>query len=123
MTHYEMPKLNGPLADRISELRSYESATERLYVNKVDMFNRGDEVGLFRELNFNAVFYAEVLSGNRMPNLMYMTSFDNIASREAHWKAFMDHPHWKKISGSAEYQHNVSKADIWLLSPATYSEF
>ncbi|MBK9491957.1 MAG: NIPSNAP family protein [Haliscomenobacter sp.] len=47
-------------------------------------------------MGFNAVFYAEVLSGRRMPNLMYMTSFDNIESRDAHWKSFGADPFWKK---------------------------
>ena len=30
-----------------------------------------------------------------MPNLMYMTSFDNMAARDEHWKAFSSDPLWK----------------------------
>ena len=52
------------------------------------MFNEGGEIDLFNKLNFNAVFYGEVLSGSSMPNLMYMTSFENKADRDAHWKSF-----------------------------------
>ena len=59
-----LPKLSGPKADRVYELRSYESATEKLYRNKVKMFNEGGEVVLFDRLQFNAIFYAEVISGS-----------------------------------------------------------
>ncbi len=123
MPKMETPQLDGLRSDRIYELRSYEGPTEKIYKNKVEMFNKGDEVGLFKRLRFNAVFYAEVISGNRMPNLMYMTTFDNMASHDAHWKAFVDDPYWKKLSALPEYQHNVSKINIYLLRPTEYSDY
>jgi len=119
----QQPSLNAPKKERVYELRSYESATEKIFRNKVQMFNEGDEIGLFKRLNFNAVFYGEVLSGCKMPNLMYMTSFENMADREAHWKRFVDDPYWKKLSSLPEYQHNVSHIDITFLQPADYSDF
>jgi hypothetical protein len=119
----ELPALTNPRTERIYELRSYEGATEKIYKNKVQMFNQGDEVGLFRRLGFNAVFYAEVISGRRMPNLMYMTTFADQASHDAHWKAFGEDPYWKKLSAMAEYQHNVSKINIYLLRPTYYSDY
>lgn len=122
MPKMEAPMLTGPVADRIYELRSYEGYTEKIYRNKVKMFNDGDEVGLFKRLGFNAVFYGEVLIGSRMPNLMYMTSFTNRASRDEHWKTFGADPQWKTLSGMAEYQNNVSKINIYLLHPTAYSE-
>ncbi|MCC6413391.1 MAG: NIPSNAP family protein, partial [Saprospiraceae bacterium] len=122
MPHFKQPKLKGDPAQRIYELRSYEASGEKLYKKKVHMFNEGGEIDLFEKLGFNAVFYAEVLSGSRMPNLMYMTSFDNQANRDAHWKSFGADPEWKRMSALPEYQHTVSKADIYLLHPAPYSE-
>lgn len=116
------PKLTAPLNQRIYELRSYESATENLFVNKVHMFNAGDEVGLFNRLDFNAVFYASVIAGSRMPNLMYMTTFNSMAERDKHWAAFSADAYWKELSAKPEYQHNVSKADIIFLQPAAYSD-
>jgi hypothetical protein len=118
-----LPVLNSAKAEHIYELRSYEAPTDALYKNKVHMFNEGDEIGLFKKLGFNAVFYADVLSGCRMPNLMYMTSFENIKERDAHWKAFGDSPEWKRLSSLPEYQHNISKADIILMHAAPYSDF
>ncbi|MBS1531588.1 MAG: NIPSNAP family protein [Bacteroidetes bacterium] len=117
------PKLTAPKPERVYELRSYESPTEALNVNKVKMFNDGGETTLFARLNFNAVFYAEVLSGSHMPNLMYMTTFENKADRDKHWDAFGNDPEWKTLVAKPEYQHNVSKADITFLHPTEYSDF
>jgi len=122
MPKIEKPALAGPVAERIYELRSYEGATEKLYRKKVEMFNKGGEIKLFKRLSFNAVFYGEVLTGNRMPNLMYMTSFDNMDDRNRHWKNFVDDPEWKRLSALPEYQHTVSKLDIILLHPTSYSD-
>ncbi len=119
----QLPMLKSPKKDRVYELRSYESATEKIFANKVHMFNEGDEIGLFKRLNFNASFYASVIAGSKMPNLMYMTSFENMTDRDAHWKSFVDDPHWKRISTMPEYQKNVSHADIIFLRPAEYSDF
>jgi hypothetical protein len=118
----QLPKLAGSRSDNIYELRSYESPSEKLYENKVHMFNEGGEVPLFARLGFNAVFYADVISGSHMPNLMYMTSFNNMAVHDEKWKAFGSDPEWKKLSGLPEYQHNVSKADIILMHATTYSD-
>ncbi|HYJ38995.1 MAG TPA: NIPSNAP family protein [Chitinophagaceae bacterium] len=118
-----LPKLSAAKTDRIYELRSYEGGTEKLFRNKVEMFNQGGEIKLFERLNFNAVFYAEVLSGSRMPNLMYMTSFESREDRDAHWKTFGNDPEWKKLSALPQYQKNVSKIDIMLLTAAEYSDY
>lgn len=116
------PTLKSPVTERVYELRSYEGHTEKIYRNKVDMFNAGDEIGLFKRLGFNAVFYGDVLVGPRMPNLMYMTTFENQADRDAHWKSFRDDPQWKKLSSMPEYQNNVSKNTIYFLRPTAYSD-
>jgi hypothetical protein len=119
----QRPALSGPKEKRVYELRSYESASEKIFQNKVHMFNEGGEIALFKRLNFNAIFYGEVISGPRMPNLMYMTSFDNMESRDARWKTFVDDPEWKTLSGKPEYQHNVSKMNIYFLRPLEFSDY
>jgi len=110
-------------ADRIYELRSYEGPAENLFRQKVKMFNEGGEIKLFKSLDFNAVFYAEVISGSTMPNLMYLTTFADMTAHDAHWNAFRDHPDWKKLSAKSEYQHTVSKSVKLLLYPTDYSDF
>ncbi len=115
-----LPKLGGPKGDRVYELRSYEAATEQLSLNKIEMFN-DYEVAIFSKLNFNAVFYAQVISGSRMPNLMYLTTFNNKADRDQHWKDFG--PAYKKIKDLPQYQNNVSKNITLFLYPTDYSDF
>jgi hypothetical protein len=119
---FGVPDLKNPAGEKIYELRSYEGPTEKIHANKVRMFNAGDEIGLFKKLGFNAVFYAEVISGNHMPNLMYMTSFENMESHDQHWKNFVGDPVWKTLSAMPEYQNNVSHIDIVLMHPTTYSQ-
>ena len=118
-----LPALKSAKSERVYELRSYESASEKIFRNKLHMFNEGKETAIFNKLNFNAVFYGEVIAGSRMPNLMYLTSFENMEDRKAHWKSFGSDPDWKKLSGLQEYKNNVSKIDITFLRPTDYSDF
>ena len=114
-----VPKLMGRKADRIYELRSYESPTENLGVNKIGMFNSA-EISMFEKLDFNAVFYGKVIIGSHMPNLMYLTTFNNKEDRDKHWEAFGTE--YKKISGLPQYQNNVNKYIIAFLYPTAYSD-
>ena len=98
--------------EALYELRSYESPTEELHKIKVDMFNAGGEVALFKRLDFQAVFYADVLSGSRMPNLVYMVVFENMASHDQHWKEFGASKEWKTISVDPKYRNNISVSHI-----------
>lgn len=114
--------LQSAKSERLYELRSYESPTEKLYRNKVKMFNQGGEIDIFSRLGFNSIFYAEVVAGSHMPNLMYLTTYENRKSRDEHWKAFSDDPAAKKLFAMDEYKNNVSKAEIIFLRPTEYSE-
>ncbi|MBV9962610.1 MAG: NIPSNAP family protein [Parafilimonas sp.] len=117
-----LPKLNGDKKDHVYELRSYESPTESYHINKVKMFNSG-EIDIFTKLSFNAVFYGDVIIGSHMPNLMYLTSFENMAEHDVHWKSFGDDADTKKMFAIDEYKNNVSKADIILMHAASYSDY
>ena len=86
------------------------------------MFNEGGEIDVFTKLNYNAVFYGEVIAGAKMPNLMYMTTFENKEDRDAHWAAFGADPDWKRMSALPEYKNNVSHIDVTFLRPADYSD-
>ncbi|WP_421869467.1 NIPSNAP family protein [Marinoscillum sp.] len=121
--NYRLPQLTAPMGERIYELRSYESPTETYFQNKLKMFNQGDEIGLFSRLGFNASFYGEVLAGSAMPNLMYMTSYNNRADRDDKWKQFVNDPQWKSLIGDEQYANNVSSADLIFLRPLSFSDF
>ncbi len=115
-------KLTAPKSERVYELRSYESPSEKYFKSKVKMFNEGGEIGLFARLGFNGVFYSEVVFGSKMPNLMYMTSFENMKTRDEHWKTFSTDPEWKVLSAKPEYQNNVAHIDIVFLRSAEFSD-
>ena len=123
MSVLQVPDFNNPRSERIYELRSYESATEQYNKNKVEMFNEGGEIKLFDRLGFNAVFYGEVISGAKMPNLMYMTTFSDQASRDKHWAAFGIAPEWMEMKAVSSYKNNVSHIDINFLFPTDYSDY
>lgn len=118
-----MPKLTAKKADRVYEMRSYESATEKYNISKVKMFNAGDEIGIFKNLDFNAVFYGEVIAGSHMPNLMYMTTFNSMQDNKDKWKLFFADEKFKALGQMVEYQKNVSKGESFLLYPTDYSDY
>lgn len=111
-------------AETVYELRSYENPTDHLHERKVSMFNEGGETGIFKRLGFHAVFYAEVLSGSHLPNLMYMIVFENMHAHDDHWKAFRSDPEWKKLSADPTYENpiSVSHIDSILMHRTDYSD-
>jgi len=107
---------------RIFELRRYESNNASTLARKIKMFESG-EIGIFQRLGMRPVFFAETIVGARMPNLVYMLSFDDLASREKLWKAFGSDPEWQKIrsvpgNSDAEIVSNIS---VSLLQPLPFS--
>jgi len=116
------PKLTSPRPERVYELRSYQSATEKLYNRKVEMFNEG-EVAIFQDLEFNPVFFAEVLSSSHMPHLVYMTAHADTTAQKKNWDAFGLHPEWDRMKNLERYQNTVSHIDRYLLYPTDYSDY
>lgn len=110
-------------AGHIFEMRRYESNTAATLARKIKMFESG-EIDIFRKLGMNPVFFAETIVGPRMPNLTYMLSFNDLASREKCWKAFGSDPDWQKIrsapgNSDAEIVSNISN---WILAPLPFSQ-
>ena len=112
-------------AERVFELRSYESPTENLAQKKMAMFNTGGEIQIFNRLKFNPVFYAKVVSGSHMPNFMYMPVFESVEHHNAQWKRFGEDAAWKNISTRPlnENKVSVSHIDSILMHSTEYSDF
>jgi hypothetical protein len=123
MPQFRVPKFATPPSERIYEFRSYESATEAKAAKKIQMFNEGGEIGIFESVGANAVFYAKVIMGSRMPRLIYMTTYADMKSQTEHWTAFRNNPDWKRISAMDEYKNSTSSTKPYLLHPASYSDF
>lgn len=125
-THFpemKVPVFTTPKSERIYEYRSYESATEAKADKKIEMFNEGGESKIFENIGSNPVFFAKVISGSKMPRLIYMTTYADMKSHDEHWAAFRAHPEWKRLSSMEEYKNTTSKVNPYLLHPADYSDF
>jgi len=108
---------------RIFELRMYESNNSSTLARKVKMFNDA-EIGIFKRLGMQPVFFGETIVGAKMPNLVYMLSFENLAAREKLWQAFGADPEWQKLrlqpgNNDAEIVSNISNA---ILRPLPFSD-
>jgi len=116
------PDLPTPRAVRVYELRSYESATEKLHNLKVEMFNEG-ESALFQELKFNPVIFCDVLSSAHMPHLMYMVAHADTTAQSKNWATFGNHPEWLRMRDMERYQNTVSHITVYMLYPTEYSDY
>ena len=120
----ETPKVAIPSKKetRVFQLRIYESHNAERAKKKIDMFNKGGEIALFRETGLNPVFFGEALVGSKIPNLTYMLGFDDMATGEAAWKKFIAHPKWTALSGDPQYKDTVSNITNLFLRPAACSQ-
>jgi len=123
-----MPKLEVPAVvaekkPRIFELRTYESHSKKANTNKIEMFNTG-EIAIFRRTGLQPVFFGETLIGTKLPNLIYMLTFENMAAHDKNWGAFATDPEWKKLSSTPGYTDPeiVSNISNLFLRPAAYSQ-
>jgi hypothetical protein len=114
------PLENG---SRIFELRQYESPNLSTLARKVHMFDEG-EIAIFRKNGMRPVFFGEMLAGTKMPNLVYMLAFDNMAAREAAWSAFGADPAWKELRSKPGYSDAeiVSNITNSILRPLPFSQ-
>ncbi|MDW3647597.1 MAG: NIPSNAP family protein [Bacteroidia bacterium] len=123
-----MPKMEVPAIhsnpDRVFELRSYESYSEKKGIAKVKMFDAGGEVTIFKDLGFYPVFFARALTGDEQPNLIYMVSYKDATeeTRKAQWTSFGNDDRWKAIKDLEEYANTVSKIHSIMLKPLPGSE-
>ena len=108
--------------DRLFELRTYRSSTEAASRRKVEMFEAGGELALFRRVGLQTVFFGRDLVGGGLPSLTYMVVFADGAAREQAWAAFRDHPEWVKMRDDPRYADTVSSIDSSLLRPTDYSQ-
>jgi hypothetical protein len=118
-----MPKLKVPeKKDRIFELRTYESHSEKFAKKKIEMFNEGGEIAIFLETGLTPVFFGETIAGSRMPNLTYMVVFDDMPDHDASWAKFVASDKWKALSGDPQYKDTVSNIHNRILKPTGYSQ-
>jgi len=119
-----VPKVEVPTKKdaRVFQLRTYESHCDERAMRKIEMFNTGGELAVFRATGMNPVFFGQSLIGTKLPNLTYMLGFEDVDAKEAAWKAFGGHPDWKKLRADPKYKNTVSTITNIMLRPAACSQ-
>ncbi|MBC7354350.1 MAG: NIPSNAP family protein [Thermogutta sp.] len=119
-----VPKVEVPTTadSRIFQLRIYESHNLTKHVKKVEMFNKGGELAIFRRLKMNPVFFGQALIGTKLPNLTYMLGFDTIEAQKQAWAAFLKDPEWLQLRDKPEYAQTVSNITNIMLQPSPVSQ-
>jgi len=119
----DMPKLEAPQKKpRIFELRIYESHSIKAAKKKIEMFNAGGEIAIFKKTGLTPVFFGETIIGPMMPNLTYMLTFDDLADRDKKWGVFAGSPEWRKLRSNPAYKDTVSNITDIILRPTPYSQ-
>jgi len=118
------PQLTVPSkADtRVFQLRIYESHSEERAQKKIEMFNTGGELEIFRRVGLPVVFFGQTLIGTKLPNLTYMVGFDDVAAMEAAWAGFRSDPGWLQLKDDPQYKDAVCNVTNILLRPAPCSQ-
>lgn len=118
----EIPDAIKGKRSRLFELRIYESHNEIAAKKKIEMFNEGGEIALFKKTGLDPVFFGETLIGDRLPNLTYMLGFPDMAAKDEGWSTFVNSPEWKELSGDPQYKDTVSNITDIILHPTGYSQ-
>jgi len=119
-----VPRVEAPTKkeSRIFQLRTYESHSDAKAAKKMEMFNTGGELAVFRRSAMNPVFFGQTLAGTKMPNLTYMLGFDDADAQKAAWDKFGKDPEWTKLSTDPQYKDTVSNITNIMLKPAACSQ-
>jgi hypothetical protein len=107
---------------RVAQLRIYESHSEDRATKKIEMFNQGGELALFRKTGLGIVFFGQSLAGPRLPNLTYMLCFEDDKAREKAWADFLAHGDWNKMKNDPIYKDTVSNITNLILRPIAGSQ-
>jgi hypothetical protein len=122
---FEMfPQLQVPnqSPNRLIQLRTYESHNRERAQKKLEMFQQGGELTIFKRSGMPGVFFGEALIGSKLPNLTYMLSFEDDAAQKQGWTNFKADADWKKLSKAEAYKDTVSNITNLLLRPAAGSQ-
>ena len=122
-----MPRLETPAIEpgkkpRLFDLRTYEAETWRDVAAKVDMFNQ-EEIKIFRRCGIYPVFFGQSVYGSKQPNLTYLVWYNDMATRETAWSAFLKDPDWVRIRDKPGWTNEevVSNITNTFLRPLPFS--
>ena len=109
---------------RVFELRTYESHSRAANRKKIEMFEKGGEIAIYKRLGMAPVFFGRDIIGPRLPSLTYMLVFADMAARDKGWADFGRDPEWEKLRVQPGYTNPevLSGTNVSLLRPTDYSQ-
>ena len=122
MPRVEIPPAIAGKSGRIFELRTYEAHNRPKLTRKIEMFNEGGEIQIFRDTGLHPVFFGKMLAGPNMPNLTYMLGFESMEQRDENWQRFIKSDAWIAIKDLDRYKDTVSVITDTIYRPMGYSE-
>jgi NIPSNAP len=124
MPNVEAPSGRLAASSRMFELRTYESHNEGASAKKVEMFEKGGEISIFRRTGLTPVFFGRNLIGPSLPSLTYMLVFADAEAREKAWAEFGGDPGWQKLRTTPGFTDPeiLSRIGNTLLRPTGYSQ-
>lgn len=120
----EVPNASVDSKPRIFELRTYFSHSDKAGATKIGMFDTGGEIAIFRRNGLTPIFFAQDLTGLRLPSLTYMLTFADLAAREQSWRAFGSDPAWRQLIATPGLTDPEITTGIesQILSPTSFSQ-
>ena len=119
----QVPKQKKANSPRIFQARTYESPNLIAAKKKLHQFNEGGEVDIFIRTGLQPVLFGEIIAGDRMPGLVYLLAFDNMADLAKSWATFDADPTWLELFNDPYYGKNiVSCINDWIWTPTAFSQ-
>lgn len=118
------PKVETPAkaATRVLQLRTYTGHNEDRALRKAEMFDLGDEIGIFRKTGLNPVFFGRSIAGWGMPNVTYMLGFDTPELQASGWKTFVSSPEWTALKKDPRFADTEPSIVNLVLRPSAGSQ-
>ncbi len=124
---FRLPEIQVPTqkmtnSPRIFQVRTYESPSIIASKKKIQMFNEGGEIDIFKRTGLQPMLFGETIAGDKIPSLMYILAFDDMAALAKNWDVFRKDPDWEKLRNDPYYANTVSCINDWIWTPAPFSQ-
>ena len=111
-----------PKAPRVFEMRIYHAPTWKHMRGLQWRFSEG-EMTILAKCGASPILFATTVVGRDLPNLTWITAFEDEAARDKAWAAFGADPAWQKLSqeSNKRYGPNPTVRQIRLYRSTAYS--
>jgi hypothetical protein len=118
----QIPTQKKANKSRIFQVRTYESPSLIAARKKIQMFNEGGEIAIFKRTGLQPVLFGETIAGTKIPSLVYILAFDDMNELEKNWNVFRSDPEWGTLKSDPYYADIHSFTNDWIWTPAPFSQ-